>query len=443
MTDAPATPAPAVPRPPRWTKDPPPPVAPSPAIAALAAEVAASPDDPGAPVAAFWAAAARTGVPLVEPVPGRPGERIVTFLWRDRHGAGPGTCGVVLLANKLTDPTVPAQSALERLPGTDVWHRAFRLSTAWHGTYALAPDDGGAVAEDAQLGPASRWSGVATRPGPDPLNPRTFPGAVPGSTLSVLELPAAPPQPFARRPPGAPRGTLEEVAVPGLPGDPLRRAWVHVPAPPGAASAEIPHRLLVLMDGDEWTGRRDAPAILDALHHAGRIPPTITLLVDGGDVATRWADMTAGAPYLELLAGTLPAWMRERYPVGPRREDVVLAGQSLGGLAALRAAAHAPERVGAVLLQSASLWWGGQGSAAAPSPAVEELRARPPVGVRVHARVGRDEWVLLRSHRALAGVLADAGVEHELAEYEGGHDAWCWRGGLAQGLLWAIGREAA
>ncbi|WP_157251533.1 enterochelin esterase [Patulibacter americanus] len=439
-------------------------MAPSPAVAALqaaldaatgaAAPNAAAPGGPAQVLAAFWARIDRDGTPLVEEVLGAPGERIVTFLWRDRHGTGPGTRGVLLLANKLTDPTVPEHSALERLEGTDVWHRAFRLASSWRGTYALAPDDGDAPVEDAALGPASRWRGVATRAQPDPRNPRSFPGVRGGCDLSVLELPDAPPQTHVKRGPGVPVGTVTAHEVPGL--DDVRRAWVHVPA----GTTGRPHRLLVLLDGDEWIGRRDAPAILDALHHDGLVPPLVTLMLDGRATADRWGDMTAGAPYLDLLTRTLPDWARAHVPA--LRDEapggILVAGSSLGGLAALRAALHAPDRVAGVLAQSASLWFPDQAAADAPSPTVRAFAAAPgagasaapsPVGaapaapsptgaasarVRFHVEVGRDEWVLLPAHRALRDVLVARGDDHVYVEYEGGHDALCWRGGLADGL---------
>jgi enterochelin esterase family protein len=404
-------------------------VAPSPAVAAIGAELAST-TDAASVLAAFWARVERDGTPLVEEVPGAPGERIVTFLWRDRHGVGPGTRGVLLLANKLTDPTVPKHSALERLAGTDVWHRAFRLASSWRGTYALAPDDGDAPVEDAALGPASRWRGVATRAQPDPRNPRSFPGARGGCDLSVLELPDAPPQTHVTRGPGVLVGTVTEHDVPGL-GD-VRRAWVHVPA----GTAGRPHRLLVLLDGDEWIGRRDAPAILDALHHDGLVPPLVTLMLDGGATADRWGDMTAGAPYLDLLTRTLPGWARAHVPA--LRDEapggILVAGSSLGGLAALRSALHAPDRVAGVLAQSASLWFPDQAAADAPSPTVTALAAAAPARVRFHVEVGRDEWVLLPAHRTLRDALVARGDDHVYVEYEGGHDALCWRGGLADGL---------
>jgi len=59
----------------------------------------------------------------------------VTFLWRDAAARG-----VLLMLNKVTHPTVPAESALERVPGTDVWHRSFRLRDDWRGSYQIAPD---------------------------------------------------------------------------------------------------------------------------------------------------------------------------------------------------------------------------------------------------------------------------------------------------------------
>lgn len=419
-------------RPPRWTKDPPPPVTVSPAIAAFEAALDAAAPDAARVLDAFWARVDGAGTPLVEPAPGDPGARTVTFLWRDRHGAGPGTRGVLLLANKLTDPTVPEHSALQRVAGTDVWHRAFRLASSWRGTYALAPDDGDAPVEDAALGPASRWRGVATRAQPDPRNPRSFPGAHGGFDLSILELPDAPPQTHVARGPGVPAGRVTEHDVPGMDGGDRRRAWVHVPA----GTEGRPHRLLVLLDGDEWIGRRDAPAILDALHHDGLVPPLVTLMLDGGATADRWRDMTAGTPYLDLLTRGLPDWARAHVPAlrSETPGGILVAGSSLGGLAALRSAVHAPERVAGVLAQSSSLWFPDQESAHAPSPAVAELAAAPGAGVRFHVEIGRDEWVLLPAHRALRDALAARGDDHAYVEYEGGHDALCWRGGLADGL---------
>lgn len=494
---------PTLPRPPRWTKDPPPRTTSSPAIEAL---LAGSVEGVAPATDAFWAAVDERGTPLVDPVApadgptvgpragastgagpgvddasvGRSDERIVTFLWRDRHGAGPGTRRVVLIANKLTDPSLPDESALERVEGTDVWWRAFRLSSAWRGTYVLDVDDepageggpdgtttgtGGPGDPAASTrGPASlrptpprargRWGALSGRTVRDARNPRTFPGPGGAPALSLLELPDAPPQPWNALPAGAPRGTVEEVRLPGLRDGDERRGWVYVPASgasgtgrrgstpapvPGATSVPEPHRLLVLLDGADWLGRRDAPTILDALHHAGRIPPTIALLVDSGVGPARTADLATGEPFLERLAERLPAWMRERYPVGDRREHLVLAGESMGGVAVLRAAQRSPELVGAVVAQSASLWWDGQEAADAPSPTVELLRGRPPVGVRVHLHVGRDEWILLGSHRAMGTALTDGGVEHALVEFEGGHDAVCWRGGLADGLIAVLG----
>jgi enterochelin esterase family protein len=409
-------------------------VAASPVVGALVAELAA-----GAPAAeathAFWTAVAARGAPVVEPDPDDPFGRIVTFLWRDRHGAGPGTRGVLLLANKLTDPTVEPESRLHRVPGTDVWHRGFRLASSWRGTYALAPDDEDAEPEDAALGPASRWSGTATRAQADPLNPHTFPGSRGGTTLSVLELPAAPPAPPLGRRSGTPAGEVLERVVDAGPDRRARRAWVHVPAGTG----DVPHRLLVLLDGDEWAGRRDAPAILDALHRERAVEPLITVMVDGGTTTERWADMTAGAPYLDELTSDVPRWARARWPqLAP--DGLLLAGQSLGGLVALRSALHAPDRVAGVVALSASLWWPGQESPRAPSPTVDDFAAAPPHDVRFHLEVGRDEWVLLDAHRRLHEVLAARGDDHALVEYEGGHDPVCWRVGLDAGLRNLVGR---
>lgn len=67
-----------------------------------------------------WARVETTGTPLVERLPGDPNHRLVTFLWRSRHN-----CDVSVLCAMAGHSRDAGR--LHRLPGTDIWHRSFRV----------------------------------------------------------------------------------------------------------------------------------------------------------------------------------------------------------------------------------------------------------------------------------------------------------------------------
>ncbi len=431
MSDA--APAAAPVSPPRPPKDPPPRLAHSPAIQRLAEAIAGG--DETAP-ARFWETVAAHGTPLVEDA-ATPGERIVTFVWRDRHGTGPGTDAVILMANKLTDPSVWRECNLERLAGTDVWHRSFLIGSDWRATYHLAPDDGDAPPGPVEAGPPRRWARVAHMAGPDPLNPRTFAARRGGPPTSIVELPDAPPQAWLTPRPDVPTGTItaHRVRSPQLGNE--RDVWIYTPAgvdPDGADRLPV----LVLLDGEDWRGRLGAPTTLDNLIAEGRIPPTLAVMPDALDVPTRWRELTCLPDFGAFLLDTLLPWVARRYPAadGP----VTIAGQSIGGLTAAHLALTRPERVGAAVVQSASLWWSADGQPLW----LARTCARPGrLRARMSLQVGLEEWTLLEDHRHLRRVLESAGHRVAYREYNGGHDAYCWRGGLADGLIDLAGMEDA
>lgn len=106
---------------------------------------------------------------------------------------------------------------------------------------------------------------------------------------------------------------------------------------------------------------------------------------------------------------------------------MIVAGQSLGGLTALRAGLSRPDRIAGVLSCSASLWADDLAPLVAPS------------GVRIDLAHGTQEWVLSGPHADLASRLHSAGLEVEAVGYNGGHDYSWWRGAIADGLAWFFG----
>jgi enterochelin esterase-like enzyme len=441
--------------PPRTPKHPREEIVESPAVARLRDELAAG---DGAALERFWAQAAASGTPLLEDA--EDGRITVTFLWRDRHGAGEGTSRVVLVANRLTDPSVMEDSVLHRLAGTDVWHRSYRLASSFRATYLLAPEDGSVPGDEfVWTGAAARWRGLVTAVAADPLNPLTLPERG-GGHASIVALPDAPLDMWATPRPGVARGTVSEHHVDSAILGMRRRVWSYVPA---GAGSEPPTALLVLFDGEEWVGRLDGPVMLDNLIAAGRIPPLVALMVEAISPRDRATDLTPGAPFASFVVDELLPWARENFGAGaeglagagaggagtgaePAPTFVAgaepmptfVAGQSLGGLAALSLAFEHPGRFAGVVAQSASVWSAPHGAAprdpAGDCWAVERCAQAALEGLRVHLEVGTLEWVMVDDTRRLRDALARAGARVTYGEFAGGHEALCWRAGLADAL---------
>lgn len=356
---------------------------------------------------AFWDG---IGSPVVEAVDGSPGERIVTFLWRDAEAEA-----VLLFVNRLTDERDLAASSMRRMPGTDFWHLSYRMGSGWRASYAFLPHRGGGRAPWLDADDQVTVRRALDRGLADPRNPV---GCVnhAGVRLSVVELPDAPAQPWLAPRAGVPRGTLTPREGPG------GRA-VRVYTPPGDSHSARP--VVVFFDGEVWTGPQDVPTTLDNLIADGEIEPCYALLIDSGGTDRRWELLGADGDAEHWVATDLLDWARREYPIGHRREDVTVVGQSLGGSSALLALARHPDRVGQVISQSASVWQEEVAAAIAGA----DLR-----GTRAYVEVGAQEWVLVPRHGPVVDGLRAAGAAVTHVEFDGGHDYACWRGGIADGL---------
>ncbi|MGC4910651.1 enterochelin esterase [Streptomyces cyaneofuscatus] len=427
-----------------------------PRVARLARQLEAAADAEArdALTEAFWAEAARTGTPLVEELDDAPGHRAVTFLWRGHRA----TRRVLLMAPGITDPERLADSLLHHLPGTDVWYLGRRLRADHRGSYRMVADisAGPAPADPALL--QRRLLALRAHGGADPLNPARIPVRWRDAQDSVFALPDAPPQPWSARRPAVARGGVERHTVAAGVLGAARDVWVYLP--PDA----LPYRpayepgeegrlpLLVLCDGDMWFDRLGLQDTLDALIADGVLPPLAVLAPDAVGTATRRLELGGRESYVSFLADEVVPWASARWPLTARADRTVVAGQGLGGMTALYAGLTRPERFGAVVAQSPSLWWrpGLEPGAVAPDAVgtpwlatlAAGLRDGPPGGARgaaVHFDVGLHEGALAEHTEALQAVLRARGHRVTRNLHNGGHDYACWRGFLADALVELVG----
>jgi len=349
--------------------------------------------------------------------PAGPGESIVTFLWRDAEAEE-----VLLFVNRITDERRLADSLMRRVPGSDLWHLSYRMRSDWRASYGFVPRTPGrpwAGAEGGQLAIRRALDGARA----DPRNPASCRNRA-GTSLSVVSLPDAPPQPWlARRGRLAARGTVGAHAGPDG-----RTVRVYEPAVPG----DGPLPVAIVLDGEVWTGVQDLATTVDNLLDDGELRPSLLVMPESGGRDRRWEELGAGdGP--DWLADALLPWARARWPLSDDPADVVVAGQSLGALTALRTVLERPDAARGALSQSASLW---------QQDLLAAVGARDRSGIRVYQEVGSQEWVLREPNARLAAGLAAAGAELRFVEYDGGHDYACWRGGIADGLRYLLGTWA-
>ncbi|WP_433399131.1 enterochelin esterase [Streptomyces sp. CA-146814] len=405
---------------------------------------------------AFWAEAARTGTPLVEELDDDPGHRAVTFLWRGHRA----TRRVLLMARGITDRDRLADSLLHQLPGTDIWYLGHRLRADHRGSYRMVADISAGPAPTDPVLLQRRLLALRAHGGADPLNPARIPARWRDARDSVFALPKAPPQPWSGRRADIPRGTVERHAVAAGALGAERDVWVYLPpdAVPYRPAREPGERdghrlpLLVLCDGDMWFDRLGLQDTLDALIADGALPPLAVLAPDAVGTATRRLELGGRESYVSFLADEVVPWASTRWPLTARADRTVVAGQGLGGMTALYAGLTRPERFGAVIAQSPSLWWrpGLVPGAVAPDAVgtpwlatlAAGLRDGPPDGARgaaVHFDVGLHEGALAEHTEALQAVLRARGHRVTRNLHNGGHDYACWRGFLADALVELMG----
>jgi enterochelin esterase family protein len=194
--------------------------------------------------------------------------------------------------------------------------------------------------------------------------------------------------------------------------------------------------LVLLLDGHYWARQMPIFPVLDAMTAADELPPALYVLIDAIAPEHRTRELPCNPAFWMAVQEELLPELRalEPFTSDPRR--TVVAGQSFGGLSAMYAALRWPERFGRVLSQSGSFWWPESDPGQRGGWLARELRAGLCSGhvLEVDMEVGCYEDDMKLDNRAMRDALAASGHRVHYGEFRGGHDWYCWRDGLLQGL---------
>jgi len=331
------------------------------------------------------------------------------------------------------------ETELKPLGRTGVWFRSFRLSKRTRASYGFSPR---------RMPPVSavglEWARYMASIRPDPTRAERIRFG-PALWLSILELPKAPSQPW-NEDKGPTQWTEEQREFSSRRLGNTRPVWVFLP--PDFAPTKGPHNLLVVFDGPPYLDPIPTPRIVANLVAAGRIDPTVLVLF-GNAPGARETDLLLNPAFPEALAREFLPWLRLRYGVRSRPSRTVLAGSSIGAVAAAYSALRHSELFGNVLAQSGSFLLSPPPDSRGPSSLAREFARAPRKPIRFYLDVGTREIMalpgasesLLGGVRHLRDVLEAKRYSLEYSEFEGGHDYACWRATLSDGILHLLGRS--
>jgi len=381
----------------------------------------------------WWRAVARIGTPLQRPMTN--GDVGVTFLWRDPEGVESDYRHVYLDVYSHTPHPTKELTSMTRVDGTNIWLWQTQLHADWCGSYFLMP------AKQNQLPPQNGdrkairrwWIGLMqTNAQADPLNILPSHNNGSGIGLSKLQLPQA--------------SVRSEWSLSGMPligklrpqrwvskrlGN-TRDVWIYSTYTSDSVQ-DLP--LVILLDGHYWARHMSIFSPLDALTAKGELPPAVYVLIESLP-EFRGEELTCNANFWLALQAELLPQIRPLQAFTRNPQRTLVAGQSFGGLAALYAALHWPQRFGVVLSQSGSFWWPDADETGEQGELTQAVIAGLGKGenLRILLEVGCYEPDMIGVNHAIRDALADNKHCVDYREYRGGHDWLCWRDGLLNGL---------
>lgn len=317
--------------------------------------------------------------------------------------------GLHLHVNRLTDKLKYELGMMNHVPGTDIWTLRVAVSQHYQGSYGFQLEHG---------------QRTPTMCDPHALRTLWIEDGFGFSEISTS--PAA----------SDTRMALRKTSCAGI------NLLVYLPE--GASRA----RLLTLFDGESWQ-KTSLSAQIAALNEEieareeDDVPPFAVALICNDSNSQRVQRLGLDEEFLHAVctrvqthAGKLLAEIGVDLVV----EKNILAGQSLGGLAALYIAEKFPQTFSELIAQSPSLWWKPDKTAVPTDFHVQNTSwitaqfSRQPMMSHLWIDVGAREDVAVAKAHLLSCKLSDCAWPHQLSIYDGGHDFVAWREQLVSHL---------
>ncbi|MCC4237197.1 vanchrobactin esterase VabH [Vibrio anguillarum] len=406
----------------------------------------------------WWAHVQSIGMPYVIEINGEYAK--VLFLWRGPEPSVAANQAIYVDINGVTDHHSFSMAKFTHIDNTDVWFYIDSVKPSWRGGYSFIP------VPEALMQPSYQGSYDAMRyqhrqwlrsifplSCADPLAQNDLSKCEWGRAKTPCHMPKALTQ-------------TEWLGFDSAQGQCFKSAdstftwrstllgtsreiWLYSTA---QRPTSEPLPLVLMLDGRFWSQSMPVYEALSQATHSGKLPAALYVLIDEISAQQRSDDLSCNPLFWQAVMEELLPSINERVRVTRDADQTVIVGQSLGGLAAMYAALHWPQRFGSVVCQSGSFWWPDFSIVKPPSEycppksdsRLSKMSQEVHQGLGANSRlalfleVGSGEDIMIDLSRDLYQQLASQQHRIQFRLFDGGHDRLCWRGGIIDGLSYVL-----
>ncbi len=407
-------------------------------------------------ISEFWKKIEKLGTPLFEEIEGDDKYNIITFLVQEDGEVGNIICNNMFVIEDIRD------GLLQRIEDTNIYFKSYRILKGIREIYCLSKNN-----PLEPKNPSENMVKYVDLIFHDPSNSKKSILKVDKICFPINEIvsPDAPPQPYYGERTNIDQGKVEEFTSDSGILEIERQILVYTP--PNYSKNHNPYHFLLIFDGILFEERAKVSSTLDNLIADDKIPPVVAIMIENfipTNVVLRSSELVPNSKFLKYIIKELLPWAHENYNITSDPSHSIIAGASLGGLAASSIAFKNPEFFTNVLSMSGSYgwypgaeywiqmvkdikdlerWWSEEDEKEGEW-LVRQFSQSEKLPLKFYLDVGvlekNDPNQLFISNRHFRNVLKTKGYPVSYVEFLGGHDFVCWRGSIADGLIYLIGK---
>jgi len=385
----------------------------------------------------FWKEIEEKGAPIIEDIEKEPNYKLVTFLYKENAD----TDEILLISGSIG--VIPHRGIFKRIQGTNIYYKSIFYLNETRTTYAISR-------QKANIPLYHLNDIIIPVLKGDPLNKKNI--TMFNNTYAVLELPDAPSQLWIEEKDNIPKGTLEKFQLKSTKFE--NEFSIVIYLPPNYNASAGPYASLFLFDGTAYNDPNliPTPIILDNLIYSKKLPPIIAVFIYE-HIESRSLELNCNPDFAFFVGEELHPYLQTNYNITNKPEKTIVGGASGGAVAASYMGLKYPDKFGKILSQSGAYWkpekiipeldpyfWNWQ-------YLIGEYVKKEKLPLEFYLEVGiyesreklHGQPTLFFSNQHFRDVLLSKGYSVKYVEYAGGHDIICWRGSLADGLLYFIG----
>ncbi len=407
-------------------------------------------------VSKFWEKIERIGTPVFEEIEGDNKFNVITFLVREEEPVENIFCFNLFVTEDIK------KGLLKRIEDTSIYFKSYKIAKGIRDTYFLSKNN--------PLEPKNPFENAFKNiklTFSDPFNSKLHQFKVDGiqMPLNEFESPEAIPQLWYGKRLNITHGKVEEFTSHSKILNKNRKILVYTP--PKYTKEHSPYHYLLLFDGILFEEIAKVSSTLDNLISDDRIPPMVAIMVENflsTSIAQRAGELPPNPKFLKYIITELIPWVHENFNISTNPSQSVIAGASYGGIASTYIGFKHPEIFGNVLSMSGAYswypgadfwvnrikdlenfehWWTKKDEEESDWLA-RQFAQKERLPLKFYLDVGvleeADPTNLFISNRHFRTVLQAKEYPVHYEEFLGGHDFVCWRGSIANGLIYLIGK---